>query len=30
MLGGTILSVKQFLKKIGDKIFARAEDRFTN
>ena len=27
VLGGTILSVKQLLKKIGDKIF---QDRFTN
>ena len=29
MIGGTILSVKQLLKKIDDKILACAEDRFT-
>ena len=30
VLGGTILSVKQLLKKIGGKTFAWADDRFTN
>ena len=30
VLCGTILSVKQLLKKIGDNIFALAKDRFTN
>ena len=29
MIGGTILSVKQLLKKIDDKILACVEDRFT-
>ena len=28
--GGTILSVKQLLKNVGDKIFSWAEGRFTN
>ena len=30
VLGGTILSAKQFLKKNGKKMFAWVEDRFTN
>ena len=30
VLGGTILSVKQLLKKKGGKTFAWADDRFTN
>ena len=30
VLGGKILSVKQLLKKVGDKIFACPEDRVTN
>ena len=30
VLDGTIFSVKHLLKKIGDNIFARAEDRFAS
>ena len=30
VLGGTILSAKQLLKEMDEKIFALAEDRFKN